>query len=94
MKNPDFGVFAKFLDGLGDDDYIDVPQAIECFLCDVCNRSLWLKGGPCTYCQGLEDGKKDNPFKNHTHTWTIEDNPICIKCNIFKKFLALQVINN
>jgi hypothetical protein len=87
ISHPDFGTFAKFLDGLGKDAEIDIPAATEVFICDVCHRPLWLKDVPCLYCKGLKDGQTANPFKDHVHTWTADEPIHCIKCNVLKKFL-------
>lgn len=56
MSHPDFGIFAKFLDGLGKDGTIDVPQPTQMFLCDVCTRWEWL----CRRCHMNKDGRINN----------------------------------
>ena len=95
MSHSDFGVFAKFLDGLGKgNDYIEIPQPNQVFLCKKCYRPLWIEEGPCTYCLGLEDGQKGNPFKDHEHTWTAEGKISCIKCGIFQDFISGKGIKN
>lgn len=89
-SHPDFGVFAKFLNGLGGEDktYFEISQPIQCYLCDVCAKPLWMKGSPCLYCLGLVDGGKNNPLKGHEHIWTAEGNIQCIRCGIYQKFLT------
>lgn len=88
-QHSDFGLFAKFLDGLSEGESIEVPQNELCYLCEECARPLWKKDVPCLFCMGVEKGKESvvDIFKDHTHTWTAEESPICINCGILKSFL-------
>ncbi len=87
FSHPDFGTFAGFLNGLyKDKNYIEVPTVL--YACDVCFNVKFDEKLPCQYCRGLKAGRAEDPFENHTHTWTADEPFKCIKCGILQSFLT------
>lgn len=89
-QHPDFGVYAKFITGMG----TEVDVEIRMKLCDKCVRPfIYDRAFPfCMYCRGFEDSRKEpslsNILKGHEHSfYEGRRNKPCKICGVHKALI-------